>query len=57
MPFFYSLFFFLIHVLCIINYWEQRPGGVLAMARKKTHSLSFYPPQRQEKNHQPRSLC
>jgi len=27
--------FFLFHVLCIINYWEQRPRGALAMAKKK----------------------
>jgi len=50
--FFY--FTFVIQVLCIINYWEQRPRGALAMAKKKPHPLSFIHPGTREKATNPR---
>jgi len=53
---FFFYFFILFHVLYIMNYWEQRPPGALAMAKKKPHLLSFYPPRHQGKTYQPKSL-
>ena len=35
-------FLFFYHVLCLINYWEQRPRGALAMAKKKPHPLTYW---------------
>jgi len=49
------MFYFFIHVLWIIHYWEERPRGALAMAKKKPHPR-FYPPRHQGKTHQPKSL-
>jgi len=37
MPFGFSLFFFSVQVLCIINYWEERPREVLAITKEKLH--------------------
>jgi len=49
-------FFFFIKCFILIKHWEQRPRGVLAIAKKKPHPLAFYPPRRQGKSHQPKSL-
>ena len=38
MPFF-LFFFFLYHVRCINNYWEQRLRAGLAMVKKNPHPL------------------
>ena len=52
--FFFSLFIY--HVLCIINYGEQRPRAALAMAKQKPHVPWVYPPRHHGKSHLPKSL-
>jgi len=50
----FFIFFLFLHVLCMINYWEQRLCAALAMVKKKPHPhLST---RRQGKRHQPKSL-
>jgi len=53
--FIYLFIYLFYHMLCIINYGEQRRRGALAMAKKKLHP-HFYPPRRQGKSHEPKSL-
>jgi len=53
---FFFFFFFFYHVLCIINYGEQRLRAALAMVKKEPHPLFFSPARHQGKSHQPKSL-
>jgi len=56
MPFFFLIFFFFYHVLCINQLLGTKTTCSASYGKEKTPSPVFYPPRRQGKNHQPKSL-